>query len=81
MAEYSKANVKLSDIQIKQLETAVKIKTGTTLRTSLKIKLLLTTRQRKRLRNAFNNNLSTVIKLPTAQISKIRKSIFRIIVK
>ena len=63
MAEYSKANVKLSDIQIKQLETAVKIKTGTTLRTSLKIKLLQTTRQRKRLRNAFNNNLSTVIKL------------------
>ena len=81
MAEYSKANVKLSDIQIKQLETAVKIKTGTTLRTSLKIKLLLTTRQRKRLRNAFNNNLWTVIKLPTAQISKIRKSIFRIIIK
>ena len=81
MVEYSKANVKLSDIQIKQLETAVKIKTGTTLRTSLKIKLLLTTRQRKRLRNAFNNNLSTVIKLPTAQISKIRKSIFRIIIK
>ena len=81
MAEYSKANVKLSDIQIKQLETAVKIKTGTTLRTSLKIKLLLTTRQRKRVRNAFNNNLSTVIKLPTAQISKIRKSIFRIIIK
>ena len=81
MAEYSKANVKLSDIQIKQLETAVKIKTGTTLRTSLKIKLLLTTRQRKRLRNAFNNNLSTVIKLPTAQISKIRKSIFGIIIK
>ena len=81
MAEYSKANVKLSDIQIKQLETAVKIKTGTTLRTSLKIKLLLTTRQRKRLRNAFNNNLSTVIKLPTAQMSKIRKSIFRIIIK
>ena len=37
MAEYSKANVKLSDIQIKQLETAVKIKTGTTLRTSLKL--------------------------------------------
>ena len=81
MAEYSKANVKLSDIQIKQLETAVKIKTGTTLRTTLKIKLLLTTRQRKKLRNAFNNNLSTVIKLPTAQISKIRKSIFRIIIK
>ena len=37
MAEYSKANVKLSDIQIKKLKTAVKIKTGTTLRTSLKI--------------------------------------------
>ena len=37
MVEYSKANVKLSDTQLKKLETAVKNETGTTLRMSLKI--------------------------------------------
>ena len=36
--------------------------------------LLLTTRQKTKLRNAFNNNMSTDIKLPKAQISKIIKS-------
>ena len=35
MIEYSKANVKLSDTQLKKLKTAVKDKTGTTLRMSL----------------------------------------------
>ena len=53
MVEYSKVNVKLSDRQLKNLKTAVKNKTGTTLRMSLKIfdwidqphELLLTTRQ------------------------------------
>ena len=33
--------------------------------------LLLTTRQKTKLRNAFNNNMSTDIKLSKAQISKI----------
>ena len=55
MVEYSKVNVKLSDTQLKKLKTAVKIKTGTTLRINLKIfngnnlphELLLTTRQKK----------------------------------
>ena len=37
MVEYSKVNVKLSDRQMKQLKTAVKNKTGTTLRVSLKM--------------------------------------------
>ena len=37
MDEYSKVNVKLSDTQLKKLETAVKDKTGTTLRMSLKM--------------------------------------------
>ena len=32
MVEYSKVNVKLSDNQLKKLKTAVKNKTGTTLR-------------------------------------------------
>ena len=82
MIEYSKVNVKLSDRQLKQLKTAVKNKTGTTVRMSLKIldgnnlphEFLLTTRQNTRLRNAFNNNKSTDFKLSKAQISKIIKS-------
>ena len=79
MVEYSKVNVKLSDTQLKKLKTAVKDKTGTTLRMSLKMfdgndlphELLLTTRQKTKLRNAFNNNMSTDdLKLSRAQISK-----------
>ena len=37
MVEYSKVNVKLSDTQLKKIKTAVKNKTRTTLRISLKI--------------------------------------------
>ena len=52
MVEYSKVNVKLTDIELKKMKTAVKNKTGTTLRMNLKIfngndlphELLLTTR-------------------------------------
>ena len=36
MAEYKKVNVKLSSTQLKKLKTAVKNKTGTTLRMRLK---------------------------------------------
>ena len=72
-------NVKSSDTQIKKLKTAVKNKAGIALRISLKMfngddlshELLLTTRQKIKLRNAFNNNMSTDLKLSKAQISKI----------
>ena len=37
MVEYSKVNVKLTDMQRKKLKTALKDKTGTTLRMSLKM--------------------------------------------
>ena len=82
MVEYSKVNVKLSDAQLKKLKTAIKNKTGATLRMSLKMfngndipyELLLTTRQKTKLRNAFNNNMSTDLKLSTAHISKIIQS-------
>ena len=82
MAEYSKVNVKLWDTQLKKLKTAVKDKTGTNLRISFKMfdgndlphELLLTTRQKTKLRNAFNNNMSTDLKLSKAQISKIIQS-------
>ena len=82
MVEYSKVNVKLSDAQLKKLKTAVKNKTGTTLRMSLKMlegndlphELLLTTRQKTKLRNPFKNNMSTNLTLSKAQISKIVQS-------
>ena len=79
MVEYSKVNVKLSDTQLKKMKTAVKDKTGTTLKMNFKMfaendlphELLLTTRQKTKLRNAFNNNMSTDLKLSRAKISKI----------
>ena len=82
MVEYSKVNVKLSDIQLKKLKTAVENKTGTTLRMNLKMfngndllhELLLTARQKTKLRNSFNSNMSTDLKLSKAQISKIIQS-------
>ena len=83
MDEYSKVNVKLLHRQLKQLKTAVKDKTGATLQMNLKVfdgndlahELLLTTRQKTKLRNPFNNNMSTdLINLLKAQISKIIQS-------
>ena len=82
MVEYSKVNVKLIDRQLKQLKNAVEDKTGTALRMNLKMfrgndlprELLLTTRQKTKLRNTFNNNMSTDLTLTKAQISKIIQS-------
>ena len=37
MVQYGKVNVKLTDAQLRKLKTAVKNKTGTTLRMSLKM--------------------------------------------
>ena len=79
MVEYNKVNFKLSNTQLKKLKTAVKNKTGTTLRISLKMfngnnlphELSLTTIQKTRLRNTFNNSISIDLKLSKAQISKI----------
>ena len=63
----------------KKLKTAVKKKTGTTLRMSLKMpdesdrphELLLTARQKTKLKNAFNNNMPTDLTLFKDQVSKI----------
>ena len=65
-----------------KIKNAVKNKTGTTLRIILKMfngnnlphELLLTTRQKTKVRNAFNNNMSTDLKLSRAQISKTIQS-------
>ena len=82
MVEYIKVNVKLSDTQLKKLKTPVKDKTETTLRINLKMfngndlpyELLLTTGQKTKLRNIFNNNMSTDFQISKAQISKIIQS-------
>ena len=82
MVEYTKVNVKLSNTQIRKLKDAVKNNTGTTLRTSFKMfngndlphELLLPTRKKTKIRNAFNNNMSTDLKLSKAQINKIIQS-------
>ena len=82
MVEYNEVNAKLSDAQIRKLKDAVKDNTGTTLRIKLKMfdgndlphELLLTTRQKTKLRNAFNNNMSADIKFSKTKIVKIIQS-------
>ena len=76
MVEYTKVN------QITKLKDAVKDNTGTTLRIGLKMfngnnlphELLPTTRQKAKVRNAFNNNMSTDLKLSRVQTNKIFQS-------
>ena len=75
-------NIKLSDTQLKRLKDTVKDNTAATLRVNLRMingnklphELLMTERQKTKLRNAFNNNTSTDIKLCKAQITKIIQS-------
>ena len=82
MVEYSKVNVKLTDTQLEKLKTAVKSNAGTTLTMSLGIfdrndlshELLLNTRQKTKLRNAFNTKMLIDINFSKAQISKIIQS-------
>ena len=79
MVEYSKVNVKLSNSQLNKLKIVAKNQTGVTLRMNIKMfnrnnlphELLLTARQKTKLRNVFENNMSTDIRLSKAQISKI----------
>ena len=78
MVEYTKVNVKLTNLQLNKLKKAVKSNEGTVLRIGIKNfnkkdlphELLLTTRQSTKLRNAINNNLAANIKLSKAQIKK-----------
>ena len=82
MAEYSKVNCKLTNVQLNKLKKAVKCNERATLRLSIKNfnkhetphGLLLTTRQNTKLRNALNNNSATDIKLSKTQIKKIIQS-------
>ena len=78
MANYQETRFKLRKTQIKKIKSAAKYKTGTipTLNKKnfedeyLSRKLLLTTRQTTKVRNAFANNMSVDIKLSKTQISK-----------
>ena len=82
MVEYTKVNIKLTNLQLSKLKKAVKNNDSTTLRISIKNfnkdelphELLLTTRQRTQLRNAINNNMATDLKLSKAQIKKMIQS-------
>ena len=78
MVEYNKVIAKLSDLQLNKLKSAAQNQTGETLIMSMKMfnennlpyELFLKTK----LRNAFENNMSTDIKLPKTQASKIIQS-------
>ena len=83
MVEYSEINCKLTNVQLNKLKKAVKSNEGATLRLGIRNfnenetphKLLLTTRQNTKLRNALNNNNSaTDMKLSKTQIKKIIQS-------
>ena len=71
MVEYTKINVKLTNLQLNKLKKAVKSNDGSTLRIGIKTfnkedlpdELLLTTRQSTKLRNAINNNMATDYKI------------------
>ena len=76
MVEYTKVNVKLTNIQLSKLKKAVKNNDGATLQISIKDfdkdelphELLLTRRQSTKVRNAINKSMATDIKLSKAQI-------------
>ena len=70
MVEYNKVSVKLWDSQLNKLKSATKNQTEATLIMNIKMfngknlphELSLTTRQKTKLRNAFESNMSTDIK-------------------
>ena len=80
MVQYSKVNVKLTDTELKKLKTAAKNETEATLRMSFenaqwkRFTSWIIIDNKTKLRNAFNNNMSTDIKISKAQISKIIES-------
>ena len=82
MAEYTKVNVKLTNLQLSKLKNTVKNNDGVTLRIGIRNfnkedlphELLLTIRQNTKLRNAISNNMATDLKLSKAQIKKMIQS-------
>ena len=84
MTQYNSLNVKLSNLQLNKLKSAIKNETEVVLKlssnmirdkeTNFSHKLLLTNRQVSNLRKAFANYLSTNIKLSKTQLSKMIQS-------
>ena len=76
MVDYSKVSLKLSNSQLNKLKNDVQNQTGVSLRMNIKIfkgnnllhELLLTTRQKNKLRKTFESNMSTDIKFFKTQI-------------
>ena len=87
MAQYDSLNVKLSNLQINKLKSARKNEAKVVLRLSSNMidksddetnfphKLLLTNRQVANLRKAFENYLSTDIKLSKTQLYRMIQSV------
>ena len=83
MTQYNPLNVKLSDLQLNKLKSAMKAGTGATLNLSSNIMddsndennfphmLLSTNAQVSKLRKAFGNNSSANIKLSKTQLHNI----------
>ena len=81
MTQYNSLNVKLSNLQLNKLKSAIKNETGLVLRlssnmvgndeTNFPSKLLLANRQVENLRKTFANKWSTDIKLSKTQLSKM----------
>ena len=84
MTQYNSLNVKLSNLQLNKLNSAIKYETEVVLRLSSNMigdnetnfphKLLLTNRQVANLCKAFANHLSTDIKLSKTQLFKMIQS-------
>ena len=82
MVEYNKINVKLSDSSLNKVKSVVQNQTGVTFGMNIKMfnginlpnELLIATRQKTKLRNAFENNMAADIKLPNTQISTLIQS-------
>ena len=85
MTQYNSLNVKLSNLQLNKLKSAIKNETDVILRLSSNMirnlddevnfphELLLTKRQVANLRKDFANHKSTDIKLTKAQLTKMHK--------
>ena len=76
MVEYNKVNVQLLHSQVNKLKSAVKNQTRVTLRMSMKMFEVNNLphnyywqQEKTKLINAFENNMSTKLKLPKTQIS------------
>ena len=84
MTQHNSLNVKLSNLQLNKLKSAIKNETAVVLKLSLNMigdneinfprKLLLTNRQVANLRKAFANHLLTDVKLSKTQLSKMIQS-------